>query len=58
MNYKNLQSQYDKIYAYFKTTCEPFDILEWDGRILQVWRNDIIIEQYCIADFNFMIEFS
>ncbi|MFH1890588.1 MAG: hypothetical protein ABIJ91_03430 [Candidatus Kuenenbacteria bacterium] len=27
---KDLQSQYDIIYSYFKTTCEPYDYLEWD----------------------------
>jgi len=56
MDYQTFQFQYDKIYAYFKTTCESFDFLEWDGRILQVWRNDNIIEQYFIKDLNFMIE--
>jgi hypothetical protein len=55
MDYKTLQSQYDKIYSYFKTTCEPFDFLEWDGKILQVWQNDIIIETYSLEDLNFML---
>ncbi len=55
MDYKILQSQYDKIYSYFKTTCEPFDFLEWDGKILQVWQDDIIIEMYSFKDLNFML---
>ena len=55
MDYKTLQSQYDKIYSYFKTTCEPFDFLEWDGKILQVWQDDIIIEMYNLKDLNFML---
>ncbi|MDA2921784.1 hypothetical protein MYX07_00780 [Patescibacteria group bacterium AH-259-L07] len=55
MNYKTLQQQYDKIYSFFKTTCEPFDFLEWDGQILQVWQNDGVIEIYCLEDLNFML---
>jgi len=54
MDYKTLQSQYDKIYSYFETTCEPFDFLEWDGRILQVWNSGILIEKYCLAELNFL----
>ena len=30
-----LQSQYDKIYAYFKSTSEAFDDLNWDGIVLE-----------------------
>lgn len=41
-----LQTQYDKIYEYFKTTTEPFDFLEWDGKILNVWNNNHIVEIY------------
>lgn len=46
MNYKILQAQYDKIYSYFKTTCESFDSLEWDGKILEVVNKNKIIETY------------
>jgi hypothetical protein len=46
MSYKKIQSQYDKIYAYFKSTTEPFDFLEWDGKNLVVWNKSEIIEQY------------
>jgi len=55
MDYKILQSQYDKIYSYFKTTCESFDFLEWDGKILQVWQDNIIVEKYRLKDLNFML---
>lgn len=44
--YKLLQSQYDKIYSYFKTTTELFDSLEWDGRFLEVIFEDKVIEVY------------
>lgn len=54
MNYKIFQQQYDKIYSFFKTTCEPFDFLEWDGQILQVWQNNKVIEiYYPIWEFGF-----
>ena len=56
MDYKILQSQYDKIYSYFKTTCEQFDFLEWDGRTLQVWHSGILIEKYCLTELNFLRE--
>jgi len=46
----SLQSQYDRIYSYFRTTCEPFDLLEWDGRVLQVWNEDVLIEEYHLKD--------
>jgi len=46
MNYQKIQLEYNKIYSYFKTTCEPFDLLEWNGKILNVWNNDKIIEIY------------
>ena len=46
MSYKKIQSQYDKIYSYFKSTTEPFDFLEWDGKNLVVWNKGEIIEQY------------
>ena len=56
MDYKTLQSQDDKIYSYFRTTCEPFDFLEWDGKILQVWNDNIIVEIYRLKDLNFIPE--
>ena len=43
-----MQHQYDLIYSFFKTTTEPFDGLEWDGKILNVWLNEKII--FLIAD--------
>jgi len=55
MGYKTLQSQYDRIYSYFRTTCEPFDSLEWDGKILNVWNNDDIIEIYKYRDMRRII---
>ena len=50
MNYKKLQSQYDKIYSYFKTTTEPFDYLKYDGEDLQVWNGDVVVERYSKKD--------
>ncbi len=52
MNYKELQIIDDKIRSYFKTTCEPFDYLEWDGQVLQVWLNNEIIETYFREDLG------
>jgi len=54
MNYKKLQSQYDKIYSYFKDTTESFDFLDWDGKFLMVWLNDDVVEQYSVQDLNFI----
>ena len=50
MDSKKLQLQYDKIYSYFKTTSEPFDFLEWDGKILKVWNNEELVEKYFLGD--------
>lgn len=47
-----LQTQYEKIYSYFKITTEPFDFLEWDGKILNVWNNNKIIEIYKYKDLK------
>ena len=55
MNYKILQSQDDKIYSYFKTTTDPFDFLEWDGKILQVWNKKVLIEIYSLKDLKNLI---
>ncbi len=52
MDYKTLQSQDDKISSYFRTTCEPFDFLEWNGKILEVWNNEKIIEIYKYKDLK------
>ena len=55
MDYKILQFQDDKIYSYFKTTTEPFDFLEWDGKILQVWNDWVVIEKYSLRDLKSLI---
>ena len=57
MDYQTLQSQYDKIYSYFKTTTEPFDFLEWDGHILNVWNKDQIVEVYMYKDLKKLLIF-
>lgn len=49
-----LQVQYDKIYSYFRTTTEPFDSLGWDGKILEVWDGDAILEIYSRHDLHLM----
>jgi len=46
MNYQKIQLEYDKIYSYFRTTCEPFDSLDWNRKILNIWSNNQIIEVY------------
>lgn len=55
MDHQTLQFQYDRIYSYFKTTTEPFDFLDWDGKILQVWNDDAMVEEYCLENLNFML---
>jgi len=50
-----LQRQYDRIYSYFKTTCEPFDFIEWDGKSLLVWRDEAPIERYSLVDLGKLI---
>lgn len=52
MDYQALQIQYDKIYSYFKTTCEQFDYLEWNGKILEVWNKDKVVETYKYGDLR------
>lgn len=52
MDYRILQFQDDMIYSYFRTTCEPFDDLEWDGKILQVWNKNKVIEIYSLKDLD------
>lgn len=46
MGCQEIQLEYDKIYSYFKTTCEPFDFLEWNGRIFNIWNKEKIVEIY------------
>ena len=52
MTGKQLQIQYDGIYSYFRTTTEPFDFLEWDGQILQVWCDSSTVEVYNRRDLK------
>lgn len=52
INYQKIQLQYNKIYSYFRTTCEPFDFLEWDGYILNIWNNKKIVEIYKYKDLE------
>jgi len=56
MDYLTLQTQYDKIYSYFRTTTEPLDSLKWDGRVLRVWYKNSIVEIYRHADLTKLIE--
>lgn len=55
MNHTKLQSQYDKIYSYFRTTCEPFDFLEWGGKVLQVWDGNTVVEVYHLPEMGFIL---
>ena len=51
----NLQREYDLICAFFKTTSEPFDRLDWDGSKLNIVLNESIIEEYSVADLKELI---
>lgn len=48
----DLQREYDLIYSFFKTTTEPFDELEWDGEILNVWCKEEVVERYSYRDLK------
>lgn len=52
----NFQRQYDLIYAFFKTTTEPFTDLDWDGRTLSVYFGDVKLEEYSYDDLKALIE--
>ena len=52
IKYSLLQIQDDKIYSYFRTTTEPFDSLEWDGKVLEVWDKDKVVETYRYKDLR------
>lgn len=52
----NFQKQYDLIYAFFKTTTEPFSDLDWDGETLSVYFGDIKLEEYSYDDLKALIE--
>lgn len=55
MDYQTLQFQYDRIYSYFRTTCEPFDFLDWDGKVLQVWNGNALVEVYHLKEMGFIL---
>jgi hypothetical protein len=52
MNCQKIQFEYDKIYSYFRTTCEPFNFLDWNGKILNVWSDNQIVEVYKYKDLK------
>lgn len=52
----DLQQEYDLIYSFFKTTTEPFDKLEWDGKSLNVCNNQKIVERYSFRDLKELIK--
>jgi len=56
INFTDLQIQFDMIYSYLKTTTEPFDFVEWDGKILDIWFNDIKYESYTYSDLKQFIK--
>ena len=55
MSIEKLQRQSNLINRYFKTTTEPYDELEWDGKTLQVWLGDETIETYTHTDLTDII---
>lgn len=56
MDYKIIQNQYDQIHSYFKTTTEPFDSLEWDGKVLEVLDKNKVVEIYKHKDLKNLIK--
>jgi hypothetical protein len=51
----NLQEQYDKICSFFKTTTEPFDELDWNGKLLSVIFNNRVVKEYSYDDLKKLI---
>ncbi|MDR3285959.1 MAG: hypothetical protein LBT27_00775 [Prevotellaceae bacterium] len=51
----DIQSQYDKIYIWFKTSTEFFDNIEWDGKTCSVILNNTVVEEYILPDLKEMI---
>ncbi len=56
MGAPKIQKQYDLIYSYFKTTTEPYDYLEWNGKNLAVMMNGEVIETYASDDLSKIID--
>ena len=52
INHSSFQMQYNKICSYFRTTTEPFDFLEWDGKVLEVWDENKVVEAYKYNDLR------
>jgi hypothetical protein len=52
MRKMDLQREYDLIYSFFRWTTEPYDDLEWDGEVLNVWYNDEVIEKYSFRELK------
>ncbi len=52
----DIQKQYDTIWRFFKTTCEYYDDLDWDGEILQVVYKNETIEEYTYSDLKEIIK--
>ncbi len=56
-DYILLQRQYELIRAYFRTTCEHFDSLDWNGNELEITLNDVTIEKYTFKDLCGLIPY-
>ena len=54
-DWRIFQAQYDAIYSFFRTTTEPYDDLDWDGRELLVWLGLEVIERYSLEDLRKLI---
>ncbi len=48
--WEKLDMEDNKIYRFFRMSAEPYDDLEWDGKILNVWLDDELIETYTKKD--------
>lgn len=52
-----LCEQWNLIYRYFKTTVEPYDELDFDGKELAIWLDGEIIEKYSLQCLNKLMKF-
>lgn len=50
-----LEKKLNLIQSWLKTTSEPFDAWDWDGKILTIWLNDKLIEKYTNKDLKEVI---
>ncbi|MDR1973265.1 MAG: hypothetical protein LBQ31_01170 [Bacteroidales bacterium] len=49
---KTFDEQINLISRFLHCTTEPFDTWEWDGRFLEIYLKDLLIESYTYQDLK------